>query len=59
MTQSMSKANLFQKIKRYFNPTFAEWLGDYKRDFNKEMQDPKVAKLLIEITQSQEKTKNG
>jgi hypothetical protein len=27
---------IFHKIRRYFNPTFAEWLEDFDKDFSKE-----------------------
>lgn len=32
--------NIFYKIRRYFNPTFGEWLEDMKSGLNKEMQKP-------------------
>jgi hypothetical protein len=28
---------MLSKIRRYFNPTFKEWLGDCKIDFEKEL----------------------
>jgi len=40
---------ILQKIRRYFNPTFAEWLGDFNKDLKKELNDPKVQAILNRI----------
>ncbi len=29
---------IFYKIRRYFNPTFSEWMEDMQKGFEKEMQ---------------------
>lgn len=38
--------NLFIKMRRYFNPTFAEWLEDFNKDYYKEMNNPRVQEKL-------------
>ena len=37
---------IINKIRRYFNPTFSEWLEDMQNGVEKEVQDPKLIKLL-------------
>ena len=45
----MEKQNIFKKIRRYFNPTFSEWLGDFNKGLNKELENPKVQQQLKSI----------
>jgi len=39
--------NLINKIRRYFNPTFEEWIEDFNRDLNKELSNPRVMEKII------------
>lgn len=35
----MITLKFFHKIRRYFNPTFKEWLEDLENEYQKEMQE--------------------
>jgi hypothetical protein len=37
------------RIRRYFFPTFQEWLGDFNKGLNKELENPKVRELILKI----------
>ncbi len=37
---------IFSKIRRYFNPTFTEWLEDFDNGLKKELEKPEVIKQL-------------
>ena len=43
--------NIFYKIRRYFNPTFAEWLEDMQKGLDKELQKPEVIEQLKKVLQ--------
>lgn len=38
---------LLNKIRRFFNPTFSEWLEGFGRDYKKDLQEPGVMELLL------------
>ncbi len=40
---------IFYKIKRYFNPTFGEWMEDMQKGFEKEMQKPEWKDKLNQV----------
>ena len=40
---------IFQKIRKYFNPTFEEWTSDFNKDLNKELKNPRVVELIKQI----------
>ena len=37
---------IINKIRRYFNPTFSEWLEDMNKGLEKEMENPRMAELM-------------
>ena len=38
---------IFKRIKKFFNPTFAEWLEDFNIGLKKELENPKVVEQLM------------
>ena len=40
---------ILNRIRRYFNPTFAEWIEDFNRGLTKELENPQVQEKLRKI----------
>jgi len=50
---------MIQIIKRKFFPTFEEWLWDFRRGLNKELQNPRVRELIFNLVERQKLNKHG